>query len=321
LEIRPWGLVGANVSAAEARELGRATTDGVRVLSVRPGGAVEQAKPAIGREDIIVEIDGVPVRSIEDLRARTATMLGRGERASLLVAFERGLERRLTVVEVTTRAAPADEGAEATKAWVPVAVQVLTPVLAKRLGLDGKTGVRVTRVIESSSPLAVGDIILAIDGEPVRASSPNDEDVFAAMIRRARIGSTVTLAVDRNGRAMQLPITLRATPKPSREMATFESADFEFKVRDLVETDAADPRLRGVSRGVLVESVSQGGWAALGRLAVNDIILQVDGHAVGSVADLSGRVQEIVAAKRRSVVLQIRRGIRTLFLELRPEWR
>ena len=59
---------------------------------------------------------------------------------------------------------------EASKAWVPVNVQVLTPTLAERLGLKGKTGVRVTRVLESKTPLQVGDIILAIDGEPVRAT-------------------------------------------------------------------------------------------------------------------------------------------------------
>ena len=293
----------------------------MRVISIRPGGAVEQAKPSIVRDDIIVEIDGQSVRSLNDLQARTSAAMTNNQRASLLVTFERGLERRLTVVEVARVTETRDEGAEASKAWVPVTVQVLTPVLARRLGLEGRTGVRVTRVIDPSTPLAVGDIILAIDGEVVRASSPTDEDLFAAMIRRARIGATVTLTIDRNGRAMSVPVTLGQTPKLPREMAKLESTDFEFHARDLVDTDAADPRLRGVNRGVLVESVSQGGWAALGRLSVNDIILQVDGHPIASVAELAARLKVITAARPSFVVFQIRRGIRTLFLEIRPEWR
>ena len=320
-ELRVWGIVAANLSAAEARELGRATTDGVRVLNVRPGGPAEQAKPSIGREDVVVEIDGKPVRSLADLQERTAAALGTGERASLLVTYERGLERRVTVVDVSSAPSLTDGGTEARKAWVPVAVQVLTPTLAAKLGLDGKTGVRVTRVIDSSVPLAVGDVIFAIDGEPVRASAATDEDVFSAMIRRFRLGSTVTLTVHRHGSQVQLPVTLALSPKLAREMATYDSPEFEFKARDLVDADASDPRLRGVSGGVIVESVSAGGWAALGRLSVNDIILQVDGRPVVDVEALAARMKEIAASRPKSIVLQVRRGIRTVFLELRPEWK
>ena len=114
------------------------------------------------------------------------------------------------------------------------------------------------------------------------------------MIRRIKVGTTVTLAIARQGRAMTVPVTLAPSPKPARQMAKYESGDFEFLARDLVDADAADPRLTGASQGVLVESVSSGGWAALGRLSVGDIILQVDGRAIGNVADLA-------RATRRSV--------------------
>ena len=320
-EIRAWGMVAANLSAAEARELGRASTDGVRVMSVRPGGPAEQARPALYREDVIVEIDGQPVRSVEELRARTNVAAGHPARSSLLVAVDRGLERRLTVVDLATSASFTDDGIEASRAWVPVTVQVLTPVLASRLGLEGRTGVRVTRVIDPATSLAVGDVILAIDGEPVRASAPTDEDVFAAMIRRIKVGTSVTLAIARQGRAMTVPVTLAPSPKPARQMAKYESAEFEFLARDLVDADAADPRLTGASQGVLVESVSSGGWAALGRLSVGDIILQVDGRAIGNVADLAARLDHLSTSRAAAVLVQVRRGIRTMFLEIRPEWR
>ena len=106
----------------------------------------------------------------------------------------------LTVVEVG-RAGLEDPGLETRKAWVPVSVQVLTPQLAEKLGLAGRTGVRVTRVLGGSAAAAglrVGDIITKIDDDAVEASQPSDEDLFATMVRQYKIGSTVKL--DRGAR-------------------------------------------------------------------------------------------------------------------------
>jgi S1-C subfamily serine protease len=83
---------------------------------------------------------------------------------------------------------------------------VLTTDLAKQLGLGEKTGVRVTRLMSAKpAPLQVGDIITAIDGDPVLASQPSDADLFATMVRQYKIGSTVTLTVLRDGKEQQVP--------------------------------------------------------------------------------------------------------------------
>jgi serine protease Do len=320
-ELRAWGLVAADISASEAREMGRDTAGGIRVVSLRPGGPSDQAKPSIGRNDVIVEIDGQPVRSLSDLEARTEAALTSRVKASVLVGFERGLERRLTVVDIGAAAA-SERGRDALKAWVPVTVQVLTPTLADRLGLKGRTGVRVTRVIDPSSPLKVGDIILAIDEEPVRVTSPTDEDAFAAEIRRYRIGTTVTLAVHRDGHTMAVPVVLGTTPEPARNMPEYEDTEFEFRARDLAPADRDDPRLTAeTTAGVFVDSVSQGGWAALARMAVGDIILSINGQHVANVADLAARMKQVSSERQAAVVFQVRRGIRTHFLEIKPSWK
>ena len=321
-ELRSWGLVAADLSASEAREMGRTSLDGVRVVSLRPGGPADQAKPSLGRMDVIVEIDGHPVRSVDELEALTETLLSRSSKAGVLVGFDRGLERRLTVVEIGP-ATFSDSGRDALKAWIPVNVQVLTPSLAERLGLKGRTGVRVTRVIDDGCPLRVGDIITAIDEEPVRAASPTDEDAFAADIRRYRIGATVALTVHRDGRDIALPVVLGTSPDPVRNMPSYEDGQFEFRARDLAASDRNDPRLVSTTgaRGVYVDSVSQGGWAALARMAVGDIILQVDGHDIANVGDLAARMRTIDTGRPASVLFHVRRGIRTVFLEIRPAWR
>jgi serine protease Do len=320
-EARAWGMVASDISAVEARDMGRAGTDGVRVLNLRPGGPADQSKPPLARNDVIVEIDGRPVRSISELEDRTRTALDAKSKTGLLVAFDRGRERRLTVLEVSLPAG-VEAAAEASKAWIPVGVQVLTPTLAERLGLKGRTGVRVTRVLNGGEPLRTGDVILAIEGETIRASAPNDEEVFATSLRRHRIGATVTLTVHRDGADIPVPIVLAANPKLPREMATYEDFNFEFRARNLAASDQDDPRLSGQAvAGVLVESVSQGSWAAIARLAVGDIILSVEGHPVASVDELAARMKDVAARRPTSVVMHLRKGVRTAFIEIKPSWR
>jgi serine protease Do len=315
-ELRAWGVAASNLTATEARALGREGTDGVRIVSLRAGGPMEQARPALGRDDVIVEVEGKKVASVADLEAIGASNTGR----KLLVTFDRGRERRITVVEPSGTRVPDLPPAEARKAWVPITVQVLTPPLAERLGLTGRTGVRVTQVYEAALPLRVGDVILAINGEAVRASAATDEEVFAAAIRRAAIGATVSLTVSRDGKEIAVPVTLSAAPPLAREMKRYDDEDFGFRARDLADADRRDPRLDRDTTGVLVDSVANGSWASLGRLSAGDVILAIDGRNVANVEDLAVRLKEIHASRPSSVVVFVRRGVKSLFLDLQPAW-
>ena len=318
-ELRSWGIVLSNITDLEARELERQTTDGVRVISLRPNGPADQAKPPLRPNDIIVELEGHPIARVADLEQATTTAIGSKGRAKLLVGFDRDGERMMTVVEAGEIAAD-EPPRDARKAWVPVETQVLTPPLAERLGLKGKTGVRVTRLVDPATPLKIGDVILAIDGDPVRATSQNDEDLFATSIRRYRVGSSVTLAIHRGDQDMNLPLTLGQTPTQAREMKWYEDPVFEFRARNVAEADREDPRFKDVP-GVLVESVALRGWASLGHLNGGDMILAIDGTPVTDVDQLETRMKDIQARKPASVVFEIQRGIHTQFVEIQPAWK
>ena len=319
IEIREWGIVAAGLTTTSARDMGRGSTAGVRVLSVRAGSAAQQAKPPIEADDVIVEIDGKALRAAADLRSVTDAMLAKGERASLLVGFERGRERRLTVVDLV-KSQTDDPPLEARKAWLPVAVQALTPPLAQRLGLAGRTGVRVTRVIDSSIPLRVGDIILALDGTPVRASAPGDEQVFAAALRQYALNASVALTVHREGAEMPLTVTLRPAPRQPREMRRHEDPILGFRARDVSEIDLDEPRLAGITEGAIVDAVEPGGWAALARLGTGDVITAVDGQPIAGVDALAARLKAVAAARPAAIVFRVRLGVRTLFVEVEPTW-
>ena len=325
-ELPALGITVTDLTSWSAKELRRPDRSGVRVDGIRPGGPAAEAKPSLSDDDVIVAIDGQAVANVEELMAH-AVRLTEGRNAPApsavkgpvrtLLTFERRSERLLTVLEVG-RGELLDPGLEARKAWVPVSVQVLTRELATALGLAGRSGVRVTRVLAggAATGLEVGDIITAVDGTPVQASQSSDSDLFATTIRQYRIGSTVSLSVLRGGKERAIPVALDASPRLPREMKKYEDTDFEFRVRDIAVADRAAVGLPEDRSGVLVEAVREGGWAALGHLADGDVVLEIDGDPMPDVAAVQEKMQRIARTKPASVVLRVRRGIRTFFVEM-----
>ena len=317
------GITASNLTTWAAKELKREGRDGVHVRGVRPGGPAAEGRPSLEDGDVVVELDGKSVKSVEALKTVVEQLTkGKSEPIASLVTFDRGRQRMLTVIEVG-RAGLEDPGLETRKAWIPVSVQVLTQPLADKLGLTGKTGVRVTRVLGGSGSaggLRVGDIVTRIDEDPVEASQPSDEDLFATMIRQYKIGSSVKLTVIRGGAEQQLAVKLDPSPRLPREMKKYEDPNFEFRVRDITTADQAEKSWAEGQPGVLVEAVREGGWAALGHLADGDLLLEVDGAAVSTVETVQKLMEAIAQRKPEAVVLKVRRGIRTLFVELQSSW-
>jgi serine protease Do len=317
------GITASNLTAWSAKELKRSSRDGVHVRGVRPGGPAAEGRPSLDADDVIVEFDGKPVKDIAALNVRVQELTkGKSEAVSTLVAFDRGRQRMLTVVELG-RAGIEDPGLETRKAWVPVSVQVLTPQVAEKLGLSGRSGVRVTRVIGGSAATAglrMGDVITKIDDDPVEASQPSDEDLFATMIRQYKIGTAVKLAILRDGKEQTLSVKLDASPRLPREMKKYEDPNFDFRVRDITAADQSEKSWVEGQPGVLVEAVREGGWAALGHLADGDLLMEIDATPVADVETVQKLMERVAEKKAPAVVMKVRRGIRTLFVELQSVW-
>ncbi len=323
-EFVEWGMTGRDLSALEAKELHRETRDGVLVTSIRSGGPCEDARPRIIETDVITGVVGKPVRNVRELADATAAITTTAkEPAPVLVQLDRKSERYLTVVKVGTVPVP-EPAAEARKAWLGVSTQVLTREMAEALDIGGATGVRVTQVLHGttaqSAGLKVGDLIIALDGAKIPASRPEHFDVFPAMLRQHDIGAQVELTVLRDGSEQKITTILEASPKQSREMRTYRDDNFELTVRDVASEDRVRQQLPTGEQGVLVESVSEGGWAALAHLAVGDLILAVDGRPMLTVDALTERMKQVASEKPDSVVFRVRRGIHTIYVELEPKW-
>jgi serine protease Do len=289
-ELRQWGMTARDISALAARELKLKSLDGVIVTSIRPGGPCDDAKPPVLSGDVLTEINGTPVRNVAEMQDLTDKITaGKSKPVPTTLGFHRKTEQLLTVVRVGIKELE-DPGLEAQKAWLPVATQAIPRDLAEQLGIPGQTGVRITQVYPDSTAekagLKVGDLILALDGSPIEASQPGDEEVLDTMVRQYKIGATATLAVRRGADKLSIPVELVRSPKLEREMKKYRDDDFEFTARDTTFIDKVQEQWSQEQPGVLVTEVKEGGWAALGRLGIGDLIIAVDGNPVTDVASL-----------------------------------
>lgn len=335
-ELKAWGATARELTAFAARELKRPSRRGALVTSVRPGGPASEAKPPIVAGDVVTEVGGEKVGGLDDLLARTEEALrGKSEPVATLVTFERRGERLATVVKLGPQP-PDEKTTEARKAWFPAGTQVLTAPLAEALGLAGKTGVIVTQVYPVVAPpageasptstaggsaLEVGDIILAMDGDPIPASQPEDIQVFPHMVRQRKIGAVVELTVVRAGKEMKLAVKLLARPPEGRELAEYKDEAFEFTAREISFQDRLDHQWKPDVAGAVVSSVESGGWAALAGLKGGDLVIAVDGKPVGNVAAMKAAMEEVARRRAPHVTVQVRRGVHTMFVELEPAWR
>lgn len=323
-ELKEWGITASNISFIAARERKRSSQEGVLVTSVRPGGPCGDAKPEIQDLDILTNVGGKKINSLEELITETSRLReGQKEPTPTLVEFERENKKYRTVVKVGIRDIE-DTGREVRKPFIPISTQVLTTDLATRLGVPGKKGICVTRIYNHPAlkdvDLQVGDLILAIDGKEIPASEPGQTDVFPAMVRQYKVGATADLSVRRGTEELKVAIQLPETPKPPRELKKHIDRLFEFTVRDLAYMDKADQDWPADQPGVLVIEVISGGWAAVGKLNVGDLVLEFAGTPITDVESMKKRLEEVAREQPGTVTLLVRRGIYQRYLELEPEW-
>ena len=323
-ELKRWGITVRDISFVMARELKRPDRKGVYITSIRPGGPVGDAKPAITRGDVIVKADDTFLANVADLDAFTGSLgLKDGETRRVLVTLERKTERIVTVVNVGIKELN-DPGAEVAKAWLPVDTQVITREISTALDKPDLTGFRITQVFSGSSAekagLKVGDMILAVDDERMTANAPEHYEELNVWIRQYPIGDTVQLKILRDGEELTVPVELGRRPPESREMKKYTNESFEYTARDVTFFDRAKEKWEEDDTGVLIEEVKSGGWAALGQLYPGDLLQQVNGIPIPDVATLEKRMEEIATEQPDSVVFRVLRGAYTIFVELEPRW-
>ena len=198
-------------------------------------------------------------------------------------------------------------------------VTVTTGGPADKAGLRGSD--QQAQINGVSVPLG-GDVIVAIDGQPVRQFN----DMLSYLARNTEVGQTITLTVLRDGKEMTVDLTLAARPEQSTAQSssgTGSTAGAYLGIDGVTLTSQIDQAMNLPSNlsGVLVETVEPGGPADQAGLLAStetvtlngqqlkiggDIILGIDNIPVPSIDDLNALLQQ--AQPGLTVTLQVLRS-------------
>ena len=91
-------------------------------------------------------------------------------------------------------------------------------------------------------------------------------------------------------------------------------------MRDLTLFDRIERHLPLDQKGVIVTDTTEGGWANIAGLNVDDIILSVNGQPIEDVSSFKRVMSEVVSRKPKVVTLFVHRGALTYFVFIQPDW-
>lgn len=217
---------------------------------------------------------------------------------------------------------PLDAGEK--RSWLGVIMQPLNEDLIEYWNLDVPGGIIISSVVEGSPAEKAGlrpaDILVELQGEPLRISDDDDLPLFRRRIERMGAGHEVSLTYLRRGERASLAVPLEEAPKTAWTAAEFEDEDLGLTVREITIDDLQGRNLDPGTRGVVVDELEQAGWAQIGGLQPGDIVQSVDGRPTGDLEAFraeSGRLRE---ERSDATILFVLRQIETLFVRIRTPW-
>jgi len=318
-EFREVGATAEQVTTTRALLQRLPVSKGVQITGVRPGFPFEAAQPGLAAGDIVVSIGGQPVPDLPSFRKAVQGL----PEAGRAVVFRRRGEILVTEVKPMTEKGP-DIDTELPRPWLGVKTQVLTAEVARALGMPKPGGHRITQVYEGTEAakagLQPGDIVVSLNGQPARATRTQDSDDLKQAIEALSVGETAKLGLVRSGKQETVSVELQATPKSASQAKTVKQAELEFAVREIMPMDRMESRrFRGV-KGVLVSDVTQGGWAAMAGLNVEDVVSSVGGAPTPDTDTFETVMAGIMKQRPKTISVSLQRGFRTHFVFIEPDW-
>ncbi|HLK84454.1 MAG TPA: Do family serine endopeptidase [Xanthobacteraceae bacterium] len=202
-----------------------------------------------------------------------------------------------------------DHGA-VTRGWIGVQIQPVTSEIADSLGLKNARGALVAEP-QPGSPaqkagIKAGDVIVSVNGETV-----TDARNLARRISAMAPGTSVKLGIIRSGREDTLTLTLGELPKERQARVDTEDRPSSRSV-DIPKLGLSLAPSRN-GEGVMVTQVDPNGSAS-DQFQSGDVILDVNGKAVSTPADVRRAVSEAQSDGKRSVLMRVKSGQGTHFV-------
>ena len=216
------------------------------------------------------------------------------------------------------------ENGEYEHPWIGFSGVALTPAINEQLELDHDMRGAYIQTIQPNSPAAAagirggdedleiakgtyikagGDIITKINDRDVKAM----DDIIAYLSSNTSIGDTITLHVIRDGKEMDVDLTLAARPNAAQRHAN-ALAGTEEEEPEEQESGKASLGVyisdQSDVNGVLVNTVMEDSAAADAGMEEGDIITGFDGVEVNSVAELKDEIAKHLPGERVTVTIE-----------------
>ena len=183
-----------------------------------------------------------------------------------------------------------------THGYMGIGISDVTPDNSKFFNMDKAVGAVVTQV-EADSPAAkaglkVGDVITQLDGHPV-----NDAGELQVEVGEKGPGTPVHLGILRDGKSMNVPVTLEAMDKGDRDNQS-ASADhgkprWGVGLSDITADAREQLQAPASVHGALIEQVQPGSPADNAGLQRGDVIVEVNRKPVHDAADATKALRDV----------------------------
>lgn len=206
-------------------------------------------------------------------------------------------------------------GGTVSRGWLGVEIQPVSKEIADSLGLKEAKGALVATSQADGPAIKVGvkagDVITAVNGKAIE--SPKE---LARMIAGIQPGSTVELALWRQGKTENVKLTLGTLPNAGKQ-ASVTRGDGGQTVEPSTLDDlglTVSPAEDG--KGLVVTDVDRDSDAADRGIQPGDVIAAVNSHEVKTADDVTRIMKEAEKAGRKAVLVQITRDNNSRFVTL-----
>jgi serine protease Do len=165
------------------------------------------------------------------------------------------------------------------RGWLGISAQDMTPGTAKNLAIEFKKGALIGDVVKGSPAEKAGikknDIVISFQGKDI-----TDAAMFRNEISLSPIGKDVRMVILRSGKKQDIVVRIGDPKDAAKALSASVRERLGAEVRQLTQKEAEKYHMN-VNDGVAIASVEQKGPLAKVGFEVGDIILDVNGQAVG----------------------------------------
>ncbi|MFZ2950035.1 MAG: Do family serine endopeptidase [Desulfuromonadaceae bacterium] len=200
------------------------------------------------------------------------------------------------------------------RGYMGVTIQPVTEELARSFGLKQAKGALINDVIKGGpadkAGVRQGDVVIALNGAEVK-----DPSHLQRRVAEAGVGTVAKITVFRDGKALELSITLASADTAPKQRQRMERSgrqqEGEADLLGLIVENAEG------GEGVVVVDVANGGAAAEAGIMRGDVIVSINRKRISTTAEYSRAIRQ--AARGGTLIILVHRGDASIYFALRTK--